>query len=351
MHDIPEGVARYDMSLIIYGLIEQKFITLEELNNRIIMFNYGVTEKKNSPPIIRDSDIKKGCIIMSASEMLCFVRYFCLMVGELVPYESLYWKLYLLLHKIIDLCCARKIQRDSCVLLDSLISEHNRLYLLLSKSNLKSKFHLLTHYGRILQKNGPIILTSSIRFEAKHKVLKAIANAIPCRINLGYTLSYKLQLQMVMRFLTNASLGESDLKLGLGKEIHPSLEFPSNLVTKIPNELKLDCFSYSWLEYKGVYYKKKVLLVLESNLDQCVFGEVIFILVGKSKIPFFLFKRVYTVGFDSHFHAFEIKIDNSDLINYTELLGCYISELSDTTPTVARTIGNFKTYATLRYAT
>lgn len=79
-----------------------------------------------------------------------------------------------------------------------------------------------------MEKNGPNIFTSSIRFKAKHKVLKSIANAIPCRINLGYTLSYKLQLQMVMRFLTNASHGESDLKLRLGKE---SLEFPSNLIT------------------------------------------------------------------------------------------------------------------------
>jgi len=143
------------------------------------------------------------------------------MVGELVPYESLYWKLYLLLHKIVDLCCARKIQRDSFILLDSLISEHNRLYLLLSKNNLKPKFHFLTHYGRIFQKNGPIILTSSIRFEAKHKVL------------------------MVMHFLTNASLGDSDLKLGLGKEIHPSLGFPGSLITQFPNKLKLECFSYS----------------------------------------------------------------------------------------------------------
>jgi len=38
MHDIPGGVARYDMALIIYGLIEQKYFTLEALNNRIIMF-------------------------------------------------------------------------------------------------------------------------------------------------------------------------------------------------------------------------------------------------------------------------------------------------------------------------
>lgn len=350
MHDIPEGVARYDMALIISGLIEQNYFSLIELNNRILMFNYGVTEKKNSPPCIRDSDIKKGCIIMSASEMLCFVRYFSLIVGELVPYDSIYWKLYLILHKIVDLCCAIKIQRDSDILLDSLVSEHNRLFLVLSKSNLKPKYHILTHYGRILKKNGPIILTSSIRFEAKHKVLKAIANAIPCRINLGYTISYKLQLQMVTRFLSNTSFIEQDLRLGLGKYLNTYSEFPDDLVNILPDEFKSNCTSFSWLEYKGIYYKKKILLVLENNLDGCIFGEVTFIFVGKSQIPFFLVNPVYTVGFDNHFHAFEIVIDNSNVINYSNLTGCYINELYDITPTVPRVLGNSKTYATLRYA-
>jgi len=351
MHDIPEGVARYDMALIISGLIEKNYFSMAELNNRILMFNYGVTEKQNTPPFIRDTDIKKGCIIMSASEMLCLVRYFSLIVGELVPYNSDYWKLYLILHKIIDLCCTTKIQCDSDVLLDSLVSEHNRLYLILSKSKLKPKHHLMIHYGRILKKNGPIILTSSIRFEGKHKVLKAIANAIPCRINLGYTLSYKLQLQMVTRFLSNLSLNEQDLKLGLGKDLHPcNTEFPDYLVNQLPKELRSNCFSFSWLEYKGIYYRKNILLVLENNLDGCIFGEVVFIFVGKSKIPFFLFNPVYTVGFDNHFHAFEVVIDNSNSINYSKLTGCYVNELCDITPTIPRVLGNSKTYATLRYA-
>lgn len=350
MHDIPEGVARYDMALIISGLIEQNCFSLAELNNRILMFNYGVTEKKNTPPLIRDSDIKKGCIIMSASEMLCLARYFSLIVGELVPYDSIYWKLYLTLHQIIDLCCTTNIQRDSDVLLNSLVAEHNRLFLVLSKSNLKPKYHIMTHYGRILKKNGPIILTSSIRFEAKHKVLKAIANAIPCRINLGYTLAYKLQLQMVARFLSSLSLDVQDLKLGLGKDVHPYTEFPHDLVDKLPEEFKTDCFSFSWLEYKGIYYRKHILLVLENNLDGLIFGEVVFIFVGKSKIPFFLFNPVYTVGFDSHFHAFEVVIDSSNSINYSKLTGCYVNELYDITPTVPRILGNSKTYATIRYA-
>lgn len=75
-----------------------------------------------------------------------------------------------------------------------------------------------------------------------------------------------------------------------------------------------------------------------------------FILVGKSKVPFFLCKSVYTIGFDSHFHAYEIEIDNSEVIDYKELTGYYINDLLDVTPTIPRTVQNYKTYATLRHA-
>lgn len=70
----------------------------------------------------------------------------------------------------------------------------------------------------MLLKNGPIKLTSCIRFEAKHKVLKAVANAIPCRINIGHTLANKLQLQTVSRLLSKTGVHE-DLKLGIDKEL------------------------------------------------------------------------------------------------------------------------------------
>lgn len=143
------------------------------------MFEYGVIDKKNSPPPISLNHLKNGSIIMSTSEMLCFVRNFGLIIGELVPLKTEIWKLYIHLRKIIDLCCARALQPECAHLLDALVSEHNRLYLHFSNSTLKPKFHILTHYGRLLLKNGPISLTSSLRFESKHKVLKAYANAIP----------------------------------------------------------------------------------------------------------------------------------------------------------------------------
>lgn len=101
MHDIPEGVARYDMALIINTLITGKIFSLDFLNKRIQLFNYGFIERKNKPPMISINNLKNGCIIMSASEMLCLVRYFSFMIGELVPENTEVWKLYISLRNII----------------------------------------------------------------------------------------------------------------------------------------------------------------------------------------------------------------------------------------------------------
>lgn len=215
MHDIPEGVARYDMAVIINGLIHANYFNLDQLNKSIELFAYGVTESKNTPTSISQHNLNKGCINMSASEMLWFIRYFGLMVGELILLKTEVWDLYIALRKIVDLSCAktnRTIQPECSI---QLVAEHNTLYLIHSHSNLKPKHHMLIHYGRLLLKYSPIIITSSIRFIAKHKTLKSIENAIPCRINLGHSLSYKIQLLNSYRLLTQIGL-EPDLKIGKG---------------------------------------------------------------------------------------------------------------------------------------
>lgn len=164
---------------------------------------------------------------MSASEMLCLVLNFGLMISDLISRETDVWRLYLSLLKIINLCSARKIQPECAAQIDSIVAEHNHLYIKYLQSKLKPKFHILTHYGRFLLKNGPIILISVIRFEAKHKILKSIANSIPFRIHLGYTLACKLQLQTIYRFLTHSGL-QPDLKVGPGKSVFSKIEFPDN---------------------------------------------------------------------------------------------------------------------------
>lgn len=156
------------------------------------------------------------------------------------------------------------------------------MYLLFSESSLKPKFHILTHYGNLLIKNGPLILTSSIRFEAKHKTLKAIANSIPCRINLGLTLTNKIQLQMPNRYLTQTGL-RPDIQVGKSSLISPTAEITLNFLKQLPVELKT---FVSWLDYKGISYKCGMVLVLEVTLDCCLFGEIIKIVVGDLKFFF-----------------------------------------------------------------
>lgn len=68
----------------------------------------------------------------------------------------------------------------------------------------------------------------------------------------------------------------------------------------------------------------------------------------KIKFLFFLLKPINTIGYDSHFHAYEIEVDSSNDNNY--LIGIYVNNLCDPTPTLSRVLGNNKSYATLRYA-
>lgn len=195
-------------------------------------------------------------------------------------------------------------------------------------------------------KSGQIILTSSIRFEAKHKVLKSIANSIPCRINLGYTLAHKLQMQNVSRLLTQTGL-VADLNIGKGQDILFYKELFKSFGGEIPQEILNSSYVVSWCEYKGIYYKPGVVLTLSVNLDDCFFGEVKRIIIGQSKIPYFLVTKIQSIGFDRHYHAYEVLPYNNN--NNNQITGYYIYQIADVTPLVTRVLGNGKSYVTLRY--
>jgi len=85
MHDMLEGVLRYDMAQIISHLIKKKYFSLEQLNERIKYFKFSEADTGNPIPLIISEHLKKRYIMMSASEMLALSIYFCILVGDLVP--------------------------------------------------------------------------------------------------------------------------------------------------------------------------------------------------------------------------------------------------------------------------
>ncbi len=58
MYDILEGVGGYEIKLVLNSLIEQKVMTLEQLNYRLTSFNYGFCDASNKPCNIKPDDLK-----------------------------------------------------------------------------------------------------------------------------------------------------------------------------------------------------------------------------------------------------------------------------------------------------
>ena len=86
MHDIFEGTANYVMVNILDELIYKlKIFSLEFLNSRLEAFPYNQLESNNKIPVINALHIlQKKKLKMSSSEMICFCRYFALLVGDKV---------------------------------------------------------------------------------------------------------------------------------------------------------------------------------------------------------------------------------------------------------------------------
>lgn len=85
---------------IIKHCIECHYFTLEQLNDRMSAFNCGSIDKSSEPPYIIQKYLDNLTLKMSATQTLCFVKYFGLLIGDLIPENDL---LYKLLGEILDI--------------------------------------------------------------------------------------------------------------------------------------------------------------------------------------------------------------------------------------------------------
>ncbi|CAG9793253.1 unnamed protein product [Diatraea saccharalis] len=109
MHDVLEGVGKYIVGLVLTKYIKRfKYFSLELLNSRLNNFEYG-PDRRNKPVQFSMVHINKGNIRLSASEMLTFIRYFGVIVGDKVPEGDSYWHLYLKLREILELAMASSV--------------------------------------------------------------------------------------------------------------------------------------------------------------------------------------------------------------------------------------------------
>ncbi|CAD6215471.1 GSCOCG00011211001-RA-CDS, partial [Cotesia congregata] len=103
LHDFYLSICRYDMAKIIKYLIDEEFITLEDLNDRLRYFDYTEVDHGNKISFISEKHISQGYIIITGAEMSSLVTYFGIIFGDCVPEKDPVWEFYLLLFDLINL--------------------------------------------------------------------------------------------------------------------------------------------------------------------------------------------------------------------------------------------------------
>lgn len=295
MHDLREGICRYELGLTLnYFIIEKNFFTLDRLNERIKCFYYGKYES-NTPPMIKIESIKNGYVIMSAAEMSCLYRYLGLIIGDLVPENDPVWELYLMLKEIISVVNLKIISHSTPKYLKLLIKDHHELFLQLFKDqDLKPKHHFITHYPEIMEEVGPLAHISCMRYEARHRPIKTGAKATPSRVNITKTLAKKNQLNFAERIMSEKGFG-------------PSSTFGPLIENNNSNSIS----GYKWVIINQIKYIPKITVLFTGTDELTTMPE--FCLIDKIFLDDdddvnFSLNKLQVFGFNSHVDAYEVRL-------------------------------------------
>lgn len=309
------------MCLIIKHFIDNNIFDLDNLNSRIKYYTYLKSEK-NCPPPVTKQNLLNGKIMFSASEMLCLVRNFRYIIGDLIAEHDPIWKQYLTLLEITEILTSQIFTLHLIDYLKTSIEAYLENLIQLFNCTLKPKHHFLLHYPRIIQNVGPPILISAFKFEAKHKELKKIAQSIASRKNLPLTLATRHQLTYSHKLLVNTGLTDRYLH---GKVLK------LNNMTEIDNDV-YNCVSF--VEINGITYCDKNVILYRYEQDVPLFLKIEQVLSNesdKSKI-YFKCKVLKTINYSPHYMAYLVNCTSS--FEIISLHDCYC-----TTPNIIHKIG------------
>lgn len=277
MHDLAEGICHYDMCCIIKHCIDCHFFTLDQLNNRMSEFDYGSIDKSSEPPYIIQKYLDNLTLKMTATQTLCFVKYFGLLIGlligDLIPENDSFWLLYRLLREILDIVFAKSNHINHPNILRVLINEHHKLYLQITNDTLKPKYHLLVNYSAFIASCGPVSQFSCFKFEVKHKFLKKSAFVNSCKRNKALSVAVKHQLHMCYRFQSLFSILQT---LSIGPVKHIAKCDLEEIVASLHNNIKnsYNLIIPKWIQYKGTSFHEKLIVVIDENDSGPLFGSI-----------------------------------------------------------------------------
>lgn len=128
MHDLLEGIVHDELSHLLNHCLISKYFKLDNLNDRILSFDYGYSESSNKPAIIDSASAFVVRLRQSASQMWLLSRTMPLLIGHFVPADSKAWQCFGWLLSILDICTSHTCDADTVAYLITLIEEHHVMF-------------------------------------------------------------------------------------------------------------------------------------------------------------------------------------------------------------------------------
>ena len=163
-HDIFEGAAQYELKRFIFDLVKDKnLITLDKINKRIKVFNYGLINNdiKPSPIVLDKPNDLIGQRAMQTYCLLIYLPFILSVVIEKITSKpssrvSQMWEVIFLLIQITEIVFSPVITTSMFSRLKILIKRHHFLFMQHYRAELLPKHHFMTHYVRIIKLMGPL---------------------------------------------------------------------------------------------------------------------------------------------------------------------------------------------------
>lgn len=295
MHDILEGVAQYEMKLLLHYL--QTYVTPNNLALRIQSFNYGFMERNNKPPAVNLSEGSND-LGLNAIQSWCLLRNMPLIFGDLISTSDEHWYLLLLLLQIVNIAFSPVLTYGATIYLKHLIEEHHRLFKQLFPSKrLLPKHHLMIHYPHCIRSIGPILHSWCMRYEGKHNFFKKQLSFK----NITKTLATKHQNQMAyIQELFNINR----LDIGPGSMVSVDvMEGGREVANLLPACTNVMCVR--WVKHQGFTFRTGLVICGKVELEMPQFYQISSLIV-KDDIVLLVTFVIDTVCFDEHFHAYRV---------------------------------------------
>lgn len=306
MHDLWEGVCVYGLGHYFHYFIKiKKCFTLDDLNYRKNLFVFGKHNSSNIPDDIKDINISKCKVKMTASEIKTLVTFLPLIVGNLVPEDDPVWKHFCILLKICNILMLREISLDHLKILRELVNTHHEQYTTLFNDCLKPKHHNIVHYATFILCSGTPRHQWTMRGEAKHREAKQYSRVNNNKINLCKSLGIKASLKFAFNVFNNSFISST---IDLSKSKLSVMHLKSEYAGLLTNDYKIDSNAVKYVDkfWKyGLEFSKNTIFYVRQNELISIY-ELEDILLNNDEKLIIICRNIHSHGFNEHFQSFEV---------------------------------------------